>query len=108
MRKYWEQKRIEIQFAETNVHYHNGTAKRFSQLLINTVRSIMFRSGVSRDRFESAVLNTNYLINRSVSSSIGNKTRLEKWRGRDTKLEKLRTFGSLSLYSNRTYRNRLP
>ena len=69
----------DIQYAEKGVSQHNGVAESYNLILVNTVRAFMFQCGAPRSFWEFALHNANYVINRSPSSAINNRTRYEMW-----------------------------
>ena len=95
-RKFCEDQGIEIEYAPTNVHQHNGLSEIHNKILMNIRRSIMFTSGVPRHWLEYAILHANFILNRSLCASIGFRTRYERWFGHQPDLSRLRNFGCIA------------
>lgn len=96
LQSFCEMNGICTQYAETNIHQHNGVPENFNKLLMNVTRALMHQSRVPRCWFPSAVINANYLINRSACSSINYKTQFEMWRGSTPDLSAIQMYGCLA------------
>ena len=65
------------QFAETEVHEHNGSAERAIRTLENKVRALLFESGFPTSMWGQIVGTATWLMNRTVHSGINFRTPFE-------------------------------
>jgi hypothetical protein len=71
----------------------NGVAERMNRTLIKKARSMIIGSGLGQEFWAEGVGITCYLVNRSPSSALDDKTPHEVWYGRKPSLQHLRVFG---------------
>lgn len=71
----------------------NGVAERMNRTILERARCMLLQAGLSRDFWAEAVATAAYLINRSPSTTIDNKTPEEVWTGRPSDYSNLRVFG---------------
>ncbi|KAH9659867.1 hypothetical protein KPL70_024018 [Citrus sinensis] len=71
----------------------NGLAERMNRTLVDKTRCMLINSKLPRSFWAKAVNTTNYLVNRSPSSTIGFKTPEELWKGKPANYQNLRVFG---------------
>ena len=71
----------------------NGVAERMNRTLMEKVRSMLSDVGLSQDYWEEEVDTSCYVVNRSSTSTLVNKTPYEAWDGKMTSLEHLKVFG---------------
>jgi transposase InsO family protein len=77
----------------TGTPQQNGVAERMNRTLCDRARSMLSHAGVSKDFWAEAICTACYLVNRSPSMAIGNKTPLEVWSGSPAGYKHLRVFG---------------
>ena len=73
----------------------NGVAERKNRHLLEVTRSLMFQNNVPKFFWSEAVLTAAYLINRTPSSILQNKSPLETLNKRFMGLDHLRIFGCI-------------
>jgi hypothetical protein len=71
----------------------NGVAERMNRKLMEKTRSMLSGAGLGQEIWVEAVGTTCYLVNRSPSSSLDDKTPHEVWSGKKPSLQHLRVFG---------------
>lgn len=72
----------------------NGVSERMNRTLVESARSMLEDSQVSKRFWGQAVQTAAYLVNRSPSSALdSNVTPFELWEGRKPDVSKLRVFG---------------
>lgn len=97
----------EPEFAETNVHEHNGAAERLIRTLEDRLRALLFESGFPDMMWGQLIETATYIYNRSVHSSIGFLTPFEKYHGKPPKVAHLRIIGSrVYVYKNKVSRGK--
>ena len=64
-----------------------------NRTLIEKARSMLSGAGMEQKNWEEVVATACYLINRSPTSSLIDKTPMEAWSGHKTSLRHLRVFG---------------
>jgi hypothetical protein len=72
---------------------HNGVLERMNEMLMEKARSMLSGARLGHEFWEEAVGTACYLINRSPSSTLVEKTWHEVWTGNKPSLEHLRVFG---------------
>eukprot|EP00253_Pinus_taeda_P035892 PITA_35892 len=71
----------------------NGVAERMNKTLMERARSILSGAGLGQEFWAEAVDTACYLVNRSPSSALEDKTPQEVWPGKKPSLSHLRVFG---------------
>jgi len=71
----------------------NGVAERINKMLMERARSILSGAGLGQEFWAEAVDAACYLVNRSLSSALEDKTPQEVWTGKKPSLSHLRVFG---------------
>eukprot|EP00253_Pinus_taeda_P019884 PITA_19884 len=71
----------------------NGVAERMNKTLMERARSMLSGVGLGQEFWAEAVDTTCYLVNRSPSSVLDDKTPQEVWIGKKPSLSHLRVFG---------------
>jgi transposase InsO family protein len=71
----------------------NGVAERMNKTLMEKSRSMLSGVGLGQEYWAEAVGTTCYLVNRSPSSTLDDKTPHEVWSGKKPSLQHLRVFG---------------
>nr|GFC22486.1 retrovirus-related Pol polyprotein from transposon TNT 1-94 [Tanacetum cinerariifolium] len=70
----------------------NGLAELMNRTLMDKVRCLLIQSGLPKTFWAEATCTAAYLINRSPSTAIENKTPMEMWSGHPSDYGMLRTF----------------
>lgn len=71
----------------------NGVAERMNRTILERTRCMLMNANLSKDFWAEAVSTAAYLINRSPSSAINNKSPEEVWSGHSPNYSHLRIFG---------------
>ena len=71
----------------------NGVAERMNKMLMERARSMLSGVELGQEFWAKAVETTCYLVNRSPSSALKDKTPQEVWTGKKPALSHLRVFG---------------
>eukprot|EP00253_Pinus_taeda_P025779 PITA_25779 len=71
----------------------NGIAERMNKMLMERARSMLSGAGLGQEFWAEAVDTACYLVNRSPSSALDEKTPQEVWTGKKPSLSHLRVFG---------------
>ncbi len=82
---------------QTTISYtpeQNGLAERMNRTLIEKAKCMLFDSGLGKIFWGEAVNTAAYLINRTVSSVLCDKTPEEIWTNKTVDVSKIRIFGS--------------
>jgi hypothetical protein len=74
-------------------HEQNGLAERSIQNVSQRAMCQLFGANMSQGFWPYAVQNATYLINRSPTTTLNNKTPYEAWTGKRPNIKHLRTFG---------------
>ncbi|GJS99864.1 retrovirus-related pol polyprotein from transposon TNT 1-94 [Tanacetum coccineum] len=74
----------------------NGLAERMNRMLLNKVRCLLIQSGLPDSFWAEATVTAAYLINRSPSTTLENKTPIDLWSGHPANYEMLRIFGCVA------------
>ena len=82
------------EFAETDVHEHNGTAERMIRTIEDRLRALLFESGFPTNMWGQLVDTASWIYNRTVHSGIDHYTPYEKYFGKPPKISNLRIIGS--------------
>lgn len=85
---------IRRQLTVPHTPQQNGVAERKNRTLVETARCILFQTGLQTSFWAEAVHAANYLRNRCVSRSLGERTPYEKWIGKIPDLKHLRVIGT--------------
>jgi transposase InsO family protein len=72
---------------------HNGVAERMNKALMENERSMLSGAELGQEFWAEAVGTTCYLVNRSPSSNLDDKTLHEVWSRKKPSLQHLRVFG---------------
>jgi hypothetical protein len=73
--------------------HKNGVAERMNKTLMEKSRTMLNGVGLGQEFWAKAVGTTCYLVNRSPSSTLADKTPHEVWSGKKPSLQHLRVFG---------------
>ena len=76
-----------------NTLEQNGVSERKNRHLLEVTRALLFQSNVPKAYWSDAILNATYLINRTPSIRLKNKSPLEILYGNKINLDHLRIFG---------------
>lgn len=82
---------------ECNVPYNpelNGVAERMNRTIMGKARTMLVESDLPKNMWSEAVMAATYLINRSPTTVLKNKTPFEMWSGMKPDISRLRVFGS--------------
>ena len=71
----------------------NGVAERMNRTLMEKARCMLSGAGIGQEFWAEAVGTACYLVNRSPSSALGDKTPQEVWTGKEPSLTHLKVFG---------------
>ena len=71
----------------------NGVAERMNKTLMERARSMLSGAGLGQELWAEAVDTACYLVNRSPSSALDDKTPQKVWTGKKPSLSHLRVFG---------------
>jgi hypothetical protein len=71
----------------------NRVAERMNRTLMEKARCMLSGVGIGQEFWAEAVGTTCYLVNRSPSSALGDKTPQEVWTGKEPSLTHLKVFG---------------
>ncbi|MBO1694889.1 hypothetical protein, partial [Bacteroides uniformis] len=71
----------------------NGVAERMNRTLMEKARNMLSGTGLGQEFWVEAVETGCYLVNRSPSSSLEDKTPHEVWTGKKPSISHLRVFG---------------
>jgi hypothetical protein len=71
----------------------NGVAERRNQTVVEMARCMMKSMSVPAEFLAEAVATAVYVLNRSPTRSLKNKTSIEMWHGKKPRVDHLRTFG---------------
>lgn len=74
----------------------NGVAERKNRTILNMVRSMLNRSFLPKSFWPEAVLWSIYLLNRSPTIAVRDRTPEEAWSGRRPSVDHLRIFGCIA------------
>lgn len=74
----------------------NGVVERRNQSVVSTARSLLKAKGMPGRFWGEAVTTAVYLLNRSPTKSLDNKTPFEVWHGFTPNVQYLRTFGCVA------------
>jgi hypothetical protein len=72
---------------------HNGVAERMNRTLMEKERCMLSGVGLGKELWAEVVGTACYLVNRSPSSVLGDKTPQEVWTGKEPSLTHLKVFG---------------
>jgi transposase InsO family protein len=75
---------------------HNGVAERANRTILNAVRCMLHRAGLSGYLWPEAVKAAVYLRNRSPTRTLTNITPYEAWTGIKPSISELRVFGCIA------------
>jgi transposase InsO family protein len=75
---------------------HNGVAERANRTIMNTVRAMLHRAGLSNYLWPEAVKAAVYTRNRCPSRALPNVTPYEAWNGIKPSVDELRVFGCVA------------
>lgn len=90
-----KEKGIQLQYTPPYSPQVNGVAERFNQTVLNKARSMITQSKLSKKFWEEAVLTAAYIMNRSQSCIVENKTPYELWLGKKPNVSNMRVFGCI-------------
>lgn len=107
-KKFCDDRGIDHQRAEVNIHQHNAVPEITNKLVMQVTRCIMIYAGVPRHWFEDAIMHAVFLLNHIPCASIDYKTRVELWRaGQVPDLRYIRVFGCVGYAYDEKYKNKL-
>lgn len=72
----------------------NGKAERLNRTLMEKARALIFDAKITKSFWGEAVRVATYILNRSPTQSLGNKTPFEMWTGKKPDLSRMQIFGS--------------
>ena len=84
---------IERQNTTPYTPQQNGVAERMNKTLMEKARCMLSGAGIGQEFWAEAVGTACYLVNRSPSSALGDKTPQEVWTGKEPSLTHLKVFG---------------
>ena len=71
----------------------NGVVERMNRTLMEKERCMLSGAGIGQEFWVEALGTACYLVNRSPSSTLGDKTPQEVWTGKEPSLTQLKVFG---------------
>ena len=74
----------------------NGVSERMNRTLVEKVRSMLIDSKLPQRFWAEALSTAAYLLNRSPTKSLNNKTPFEEWTGEKPRVNHLKIFGCLA------------
>ena len=89
---YLKQEGIEHQCTIPKTPEQNGVAKGMNRTLVETFRTMLADSRLTHRFWAEALSTAAYLINRSPTKTLGNKTPFEVWYGKKPNVNHLRVF----------------
>jgi hypothetical protein len=84
---------IERQKTTPYTPQHNGVAERMNMMLMEKSRCMLSGAGLGKELWAKIVGIACYLVNRSPSSALDDKTPQEVWTGKKPSLTHLKVFG---------------
>lgn len=74
----------------------NGTAERLNRILVESARAMLIHSGLPNTFWAEAISTAAYIRNRTVTSSLAEKTPYEMWYERKPDLQNMKVFGCVA------------
>ena len=90
---YLKKEGIEHQYTIPKTPEQNGVAERMNRTLVETVRTMLADSKLPHSFWAEALSTAAYLINRSPTKTLSDKTPFEAWYGKKPNVNHLRVFG---------------
>lgn len=85
---------IEHQTSAPYSPQQNGLAERMNRTLVERAKCMLFDAGLPKQYWAEATATAAYIINRSPTKAIDNKTPLEMWSGKKPNLSHMIIFGT--------------
>ena len=90
---YLKDEGIEHQYSIPKTPEQNGVSERMNRTLVETVRSMLADSRLPQRFWAEALSTAAYMINRSPTKALDDKTPFEAWYGKKPNVSHLRVFG---------------
>ena len=90
---YLKKEGIEHQFTIPKTPEQNGVSERLNRTLVETIRCMLADSRLPHKFWAEALSTAAYLLNRSPTKALHNKTPFEAWFGKQPNVNHLRVFG---------------
>ena len=90
---YLKDEGIEHQYSIPKTPEQNGVSERMNRTLVETVRSMLADSRLPQRFWAEALSTAAYMINRSPTKALDDKTPFEAWYGKKPNVNHLRVFG---------------
>ncbi|GJQ73083.1 hypothetical protein Trydic_g1713 [Trypoxylus dichotomus] len=88
-----EEKGISLELTVPYTPEQNGVSARMNRTLLEKARTMMLGTNLPKNLWNEAILAAVYLLNRSLTSALGNTTPAELWHGEKRNISKFRVFG---------------
>lgn len=92
-RRYMRENGIQHEMTTPYTPEHNGLAERMNRTIAKKVRSMIADSGLKKELWSEGLMAAVYVINRSPTSALNDKTPYECWFGHKPDVSDLRVFG---------------
>jgi len=92
-KQYLEENGIEVEFTAPYTPQQNGRAERDNRTIVESARSMLFNTKLSRCLWAEAVNTAIYLLNRMQTTQTPNSTPYELWFGQKPTLNHVKVFG---------------
>ena len=94
--KYCKDAGIRRELTASFTPQQNGVAERKNRSIVETSRSMLKEKGLPKSFWAEAVSTSIYLLNRSPTKAVTEKTPYETWFGRKPNVSHLKVFGSIA------------
>ncbi|GJS62129.1 retrovirus-related pol polyprotein from transposon TNT 1-94, partial [Tanacetum coccineum] len=91
--KFCEDESMHRQLTTRYIPRQNGVVKRKNHTVVEMAKSMMHEKGLPKSFWAEAVYTAIYLLNRSPTKALDNKTPLEAWNRRKPSVRHLKVFG---------------
>lgn len=75
----------------------NGCSERMNRTLVEKARTMLFDGNLPENLWGEAIMTSTYLVNRSSTICLSNKTPYDAWFGHKPDISKLRVFGTKAI-----------
>ena len=87
---------IKHEFSIPKIPEQNGVSERMNRTLVEVVRSMLDDSKLPHQFWAEALATAAYLVNRSLTKTLGDKTPFEAWFGKKPCVKHIRVFGCVA------------